>query len=283
VSTPDQRARDRDRDAAIDLVEAAWAQGRIVEADRDKRVQELRRAQTLADIEMFVHDLRPAVPAPRATPGPAPAVPYGPPVPAWSVPSSEELTRQNRPGRAALVVPLVVVLVVAVAVVGGIVATVGAIDEQVSSPSAQPQEARNVLTPGGYRDLVAAVRERTGSTTVFMAVLYPTYAVVEVPVDARTRREEYWYWNGRELTRNDNRSTASFGRYDLSAIDADQLVRLVRRVRPLVDDPTSWYAIVRAPDSDGAVMWAYASNEYSETAYLGAKPDGTVVHRSTPG
>lgn len=49
MSTSDWRARDQDRDAAIETVEAAWADGQIVEADRDHRVEALRRAQTLAE------------------------------------------------------------------------------------------------------------------------------------------------------------------------------------------------------------------------------------------
>ena len=53
-------------------------------------------------------------------------------------------------------------------------------------------------------------------------------------------------------------------------------------MRGKVEEPTSWYAIVRAPDpSNGAAIWAYASNDYSETAYVGATPDGRIVYDST--
>ncbi len=66
-----KRARDSDRDAAIEVVEAAWADGQIVEADRDKRVEELLRAQTMAEIRTYTQDLQPPQPDPSGVPRPA--------------------------------------------------------------------------------------------------------------------------------------------------------------------------------------------------------------------
>lgn len=120
MRTPDQRARDQDRSAAIEAVQAAWADGQIVEADRDKRVEELQRAQTLGEVQMLVHDLEPRV-----------------------------------------------------------------------------------------------------------------------------------------------------------------IVDLVQKVRRKLPDETSYYAVVRAPDEDRAVVWAYATNEYHDTVYLGARRDGTITWDST--
>ena len=59
------------------------------------------------------------------------------------------------------------------------------------------------------------------------------------------------------------------------------IVDLIAQVRELVEDPTSWYAIVRAPDADRAVVWAYASNEYNESEYLGARRNGSITYNST--
>lgn len=280
MSTPDQRARDKDRDAAIEVVEAAWADGQIVEADRDKRVEELLRAQTLAEVQMLVHDLQPPaqlpaqLPVQPTTPAPAPP-PY----------ATLEQVRATKPEgarvpRAVLVVPLVVVGVIAVAIIGAIVAIVGAIDATQGGLVGSDEPA-DVLSVQGYADLLDAVEEETGSTVAFSAVLYPTYASVELPVDRTTQREEYWYWDGRELTNNDVKSTSSFERTDLSRIDPAVLVNLVEQVQTKVEDPTTWYAIVRAPDDDRAVMWAYASNEYGESEYLGARRDGTITYDST--
>lgn len=271
VSTPDRQARDKDREAAIKLVRAASSNGQIIEADRDKRIEELRHAQTLAEIDGYTRDLQPAV-----------AVDYGPPM----VPDAPVPARATSGGlpKALFLIPLLVILVV----VGGVVAAVVSLSGGVSSvtvgdavvASSRAAEA-DVLSAQGYDDLVAAVSEQSGSTTVFDAVLYPSYAVVSVPADASSNREESFYWDGTDLRSNDLKSTASSRRFDLTHVDASVIVSLVDRVRGLVEDPTTWYAVIRAPDADRSMIWAYATNEYGETAYLGATRDGTVVYDST--
>ena len=338
VSTP-QWARDKDRDAAIKLVEAAWANGQIVEADRDKRVEELRRAETLTEVQMLTHDLQPPL---AGTPAPgtgAAAAPFVVPA-SWPVTGSEpaasgpaasgpgdgpdnvdpdlqhELQRvvdqlqgavasgstthtvhygppvgssghhpaasTKKVSKAVFLVPLIIVAVVAVGIVGGIAALVNAISDGVSnSGGIFSDEPVDVLSVEGYGDLVDAVREESGSTTAFSAVLYPTYAVVELPVDTTTQHEDYWYWDGHDLTSNDVKSNSSFPRTDLADIDPQVVVDTVRKVRAKMSDESSWYAIVRAPDDSGAVIWAYASNEYGDSVYVGAKADGTITYDST--
>jgi hypothetical protein len=246
VSTPDQRARDKDRDAAIEVVEAAWADGQIIEADRDKRVEELLRAQTLGEIQMLTHDLQP----PAAAPAPVPveAVPvespplvspagvdYGAPMPLTD-PSATTARPVTFP-KALLLVPLVVALVIGISVVGGIVALVREVDDGIESvtdspsyaPGVEPEKGDvNVISAAGYADLVAAVKEETGGTQAFSAVLYPTYAVVELPADVTTQREKYYYWDGRDLNNQDANGTSSADRFDLSTIDPAVVVRLVQ-------------------------------------------------------
>lgn len=291
-----QKARESDRNAAIKLVESAFAVGEIIEADRDKRIEQLQLAQTLDEIRMITHDIQssapeaPAAPAadpiPLAQPAePPPYVPYGPPetTPEVDFPTLQEIqANADKPklSKAVILVPLAVVLVVAIALIGGIVALVDNSSDD-SGVLGIGSEEPDVLSKDGYQDLLDAVRNETGDTTAFSAVLYPTYAVVELPVDAKTQREEYWYWDGEELTNNDTKSTSSFPRTDLAEIDAALIVDLVEQVQTKVEDPTSWYAIVRAPDSDRAVVWAYASNEYNESEYIGARRDGTITYDST--
>lgn len=43
--------------------------------------------------------------------------------------------------------------------------------------------------------------------------------------------------------------------------------------------PTSGYLILRAPDAQRAVIYAYASNVYGEGGYVAAGLDGKVVSR----
>jgi hypothetical protein len=279
VTTPDDRARDRDRDAAIEQVEAALKSGRIVQADHDMRIEQLKHAQTATEVRMLVQDL-----------APAPPVPYGPPSPGASpsYPTLADVRAMTADGtkvsKKVFVLPLIAVVIFVVGLIGGIVALTNALGDGgggiggIGGGDAAPAD---VLSEQGYADLLDAIEAETGGTVAFSAVLYPTYAVVELPVDATTNREGYWYWDGHELSDNDTKSTSSFARMDLSTVDPAVIVDLVERVQRNVEDPTSYYAIVRAPDDDRAVVWAYASNEYSETAYLGARRDGTVTYDST--
>lgn len=149
------------------------------------------------------------------------------------------------------------------------------------SPAPASRAPASALTVSGLGDLVADVREASGSSRVFEAVLYPGYAVLSLPVDRETRREQRYRWDG------DLDALDSFGRsprpwFDLAAVDPRAVVLLSQRARErLVEDATSWYVIVRAPDDDGAQLWAYASNKYGEGGYLAATPRGKVVRRVT--
>ncbi|MEP9362014.1 DUF1707 domain-containing protein [Nocardioides sp. CN2-186] len=287
MSTPDQRARDKDRDAAIEVVEAAWADGQIVEADRDKRVEELLRAQTLGEITMLTHDLQadsaPAAPAPPAPPYSAPSAMPDVPVAA---------ARTGKPSRAMLVVPLVVVALTIAGIGAGIAVVVSAVGDSVDvgggpsgqtyAPGVEPEgDDVNVLSEQGYADLVAAIESANGSDQAFSAVLYPTYAVLDLPVDATSHRESSWYWNG-DLEEEDGMTgTSSDERFALRSVDPAVVVRLVKQVRGEVEDPTTWYAVVGAPREDRSMIWAYASNDYDETVYLGARRNGTITYDST--
>ncbi len=222
-----------------------------------------------------------APPADFGAPQPAPA-PLGAPS-GFGAPTPAPTASSARVSKRLLLVPLVGVVVVAVLAIGGITAIVNAIRDNTTSGvlGALDHQDANVISVQGYTDLLDAVREQSGSTTAFSAVLYPTYAVVELPVDHRTAHEEYWYWDGSELTSNDIKSSSSFPRTDLASVDPQVVVDLVRKVRSKMPDEDTWYAIVRAPDESGAAVWAYASNDFGDTVYLGARPDGRVTWDST--
>lgn len=59
VSQRKVRARDVDRDAAIEIVEAAWADGQVTRDEYEQRVDRLLRASTLRDLEREILDLQP--------------------------------------------------------------------------------------------------------------------------------------------------------------------------------------------------------------------------------
>jgi len=286
VSTPDQRARDKDRDAAIEIVEAAWADGQIVEADRDHRVEQLLQAHTLAEVQMIVHDLQPPAAPSSSSSAPPPAVPadlYGTSDSAPYPTLAQVTASAPRTARAVPLVVLAVVLAIIGAGAAGLIAAVSSITSGGSdsvTTSEEPGRVVNLLSADGFGELLADIEAVNGSTEAFEAVLYPAYAVVYLPVDETSRRYSYWYWNG-VLDDLDSKGTSTYERYDLADVDPAVVVRLVKRARGLVDEPTSWYAIVRAPEEGGAAIWAYASNEYSESEYVGATLDGKVVYDSS--
>lgn len=149
-------------------------------------------------------------------------------------------------------------------------------------PDVTPPEA-DVLSESGFTELLGALEERTGSTLVFDATLYPEYASFVVPEDETTKRSRRLYWNG-ELSDSDMLSTSTQERIDLAELKPQVFLRLLRRVKAMVDNPTSFYLIVRGkstlfPDDDGARVLAYATNAYSEGAYIAADFSGKVVRK----
>lgn len=277
-------ATQRDREAAIRQVESAWAAGQIVEVDRDLRVDQLRRARTHGEIRLVVHGLR--APSYDAVPAEGPRSPARPE--SWA-PTRPPTGRSGLPAGVALAVGAV--LVVMLVAIGGMIGAIGGGDDDVATATVEPadepsddpvEDEVDLFGRDDFRDLVADLEDGIGGTELFQAVLYPTYASLDAPVDDRTQRKQSYYWDG-DLDEPGSKGTSDDPRFDLAGIDHAVVVDLIGQVRGRVEDPTSWYAIVRAPDEDdGAVFQVYASNEYGESAYVSATADGTVVYRSDP-
>jgi hypothetical protein len=307
VTSPDERASGQDRDAAIKVVEAAFTSGRIIQADRDKRVDELRSAQSKQDIDTQVRDLQPhaawtapqtPIPAvtagstttPYAQPGqqPWPLVNYGPGQ-GSTVDVSELVGKTGR--RVGGIIAAVILLSVVIPIAGVIIALVSArdsfegafadpTDETTYLPGQAPGKGGiNLHTAEGYQDLVDAVQAKTGSTMVFDITLYPRYAVVEVPVKVGTSRYQLFYWDG-ELTAETSKGTTSNRPIDMADVRPELFIRLLKKVRGLVDEPNSWYVLANASSGIGQVS-AYASNHFSESEYVIATFDGQIVYDST--
>ena len=54
----EKRARDVDRDLAIDFVEAAWVDGQLTREEYDVRVDRLLRSRTVGELERELSDLQ---------------------------------------------------------------------------------------------------------------------------------------------------------------------------------------------------------------------------------
>jgi hypothetical protein len=296
-----------DRRQAISLVEAALKSGRIVQADHDMRIDQIKNASSQQDIDIVVRDLQPrpaaagAVAAPTVAAGappaggqpPWPLVNYGP---AQGQVTEIATVAGNAGKKIGGIIAVVVLLSVIVPIAGVIIGLVAArdtfdeinfgepVDETTYLPGQEPGEhGVNVLTSHGYDDLVLALEDATGSTLVFSATIYPRYAVLSVPEKATGKRYRSYYWDGATLVANDIKSTRDAPRVDLESVEPDVMITLVEEVRGRVEDPTSWYANIDSIATEGPRLSAYASNAYSETAYIVATLQGEIIYESEYG
>ena len=95
-----------------------------------------------------------------------------------------------------------------------------------------------------------------------------------------SKREESWYWDGSDLRSTTSRAPRRCRGSTSRGVDGAVARRPGRPGPPARRGPDHLVRIVRAPDADQAMVWAYATNEYGETAYLGARP--TARSSTTP-
>jgi hypothetical protein len=158
--------------------------------------------------------------------------------------------------------------------------TIGPTDDTTYLPGQPPgKDGVNVLTVDGYDELVDALRDRTNATYTFSAVLYPRYAVLEVPTGTNNRYENF-YWNGQELELQDIKGTTDDAQVDLSLVDPEQMIDMLDTVRGRLDNPENWYVIIGDSFGSGPQISAYASNDFNESTYIIQSLDGTVVYDS---
>ncbi|MDO9497426.1 MAG: DUF1707 domain-containing protein [Nocardioides sp.] len=295
-----ERVSDGDRNAAIRAVEAALADGRIVQADRDRRVDQLRSAQTPSELEMITHDLAyreqtwsTYTPPPEATPPPPPppSVTYGPPQ--TSSPEVARLFGTKRSSKAPwMLIPVLFIFLVAGSGIFGVLRAIGDSNEtfefEFDDPAIEfpeyggPPAAPQLFRARDFNAMRAAIRRETGSTQSFRAVVYPGYASLELPAESAGQRALSYFYDGDLGEPSKGRSTNE--RFDLASINPEVMARLARKAKnTLVEDPTAWYVIIEKPGppfDNGGWFTAYASNEFGESGYLEATLDGTIVNRS---
>jgi hypothetical protein len=306
VTTPDERADNSARNDAIKTVEQALKSGRIVQADHDMRVEQLRGAQTMQDIDLAVRDLRAPAPAAPATIAPMaptptgqppaggqswPLVNYGPGAGAAGV--TDVATATGKGGKAiGGIIAAIILVAVVVPIAGAVIAFfaardsfpefegIGPTDDTTYLPGQEPGKSGvNVHTVDGYTEMVDALRDETDATYAFSAVLYPRYAVLEIPTGTNNRYQNF-YWNGEELELQDIKGTTDDAQVDLSLVDPQQMVDMLNTVRGRLDNPENWYVIIGDSFGSGPQISAYASNDFSESTSITETLDGTVVYDS---
>lgn len=195
---------------------------------------------------------------------------YRPPKEPKPVRSLEERTiRATGPAR---VVRLVVFGIVGLVVVG-----VGWLVWSIIDTARQP----GPQTTEGFADLVEDLEEEHGSSEAFRAVVYPGYAVVEVPF-ADDERSVSYHWDTR--LDESSKGTSTEQPFDLATIDPAGFDDMCDAVKKTVEDPEDCYLILEKPDEpDGAWISAYTSNEFGQSSYIAFDLAGNEVSRYPAG
>ncbi len=257
-----KKARDADRDRAIDLVKAAWVEGQITEADRDLRVEKLLASTTVAQVHRLVTDLQ----------SNRDRAPRQPPSTHQPVASVTDARRRNWPAAAAAAMAVVATLFVW--------SQLSASDDSTSS--ATPNPAPIFWSQDGVAALTDALIEQRGDSVVFSAAFHSDYVYVDVPVDSSTQRMHGYRWDGHELA-EENASTADSPRFDLADVDPALPEQVLHRAEALVEDPTeSRISVYVSENAEGPadLFHAYVVNEYGERANLAADRQGRVLSTS---
>lgn len=195
---------------------------------------------------------------------------YQPPRQPKPVRSLEE--RTIRPTGPARVVRRIVVGVGVLVLVG-----VGWLVWSIIDTARQP----GPQTPEGFANLLEDLDEERGSTEAFRAVVYPDYAVVDVPY-ADDERSLSYYWKTR--LDDPSKGTSTEQPFDLDTIDPALFAGMCDTVRATVEDPRDCYLILEKPDEpDGGWISAYTSNDFNQSSYIVFDLDGDKVSRYPAG
>jgi hypothetical protein len=263
------RASDADRDSCLEDIEAAFADGRLDDAEREARTQAALQATTLGELADLVSDLGPAATLPRR-PAATAAGPDG---------AASTVSR-----RALGVLLLVAGVLAVIALTILVVATSG--DDDDATPGGRPQQAVpqdrvRLQTAAGFERFVDQTRAKFGTTLVDSAAIYRDYASVEVVVKDDPRRVERWYFGkGYEGDPSKGTRSADAVTVDLAAIDPAGYARALKRAPAVlgVEDITTTYVVMG--ETGGQPTYSvYVSNEYSESGYYTFTLQGEEVYR----
>lgn len=253
------RARDADREAAIELVNAAYADGQITDVERSERSNRLRAARTFADLDAQLVDLQ--------RPGES----------RWQAPVPAARTAPA-PGRAAAA------FVVIAAVIGMLFVMFQIFDDpdpETPLGAASQPEAETVIdlyTTEGFTQLTEATQEKFGTTKVTSVHLYGGYASVTVVIDRSKRRYATWMYDGAwdEWDVGTVSDSDDIRYIDLATLNSAAIAPAMTRVSAAVDEPESVSVTIR-PMSwvPGACIDVSARNRFddSESIYLSCAGD----------
>ena len=279
------RAKDADRDRFIELIEAAYVDGQIGDADREFRIGRALSAETLDELTTLTRDLQ---------------LPPGTVVPTTTATSASAPVPRPRPSLPPRVVGGVFALFfVGVALFIGVVAVTmfasmgddpssdfdsGTIfGSELADPEIMLEETPAPLfemTAGQVRTFLRAYEEQFGTLDVYEAGFYPTRVGVMVPVRGSRPRMERWSWTGewRQDTEA-SRVVGPDGIVDLGTVDVRRLFANIDTAKESlrVQRGKLTHVLVNRWFDDQASVNIYIGNQFNESGYLKTTPAGDVV------
>jgi len=269
------RARDADRERYVDVIETAYVDGQLGDADRELRISRALTAETLDELDSLTRDLQ-NQPQPVAAATRAPARP--------SSPSS------HAAGSAGKAMTIGVSVVVGLVFLGAVSAMEDADQAWESEVVEVPWEQLDAETsaPGfrmtnrGVRELVSAYVGQFGTLEAYEVAFHPRRVTVQVPVRGPRPRSERWTWDGE--WRKDSDAAAVVGqrrRVDLGTVDAERLVDNIATARRAlrVERGRFTHALLTKVGAAPVELNIYIGNEFNESGYLSTSPDGRIVRR----
>ena len=319
---PQARVKDRDRDRATYVIDAALRNHQISEQDRDLRLERVRSASTVGELDLLVRDIAAAPPPPPATaivpPPPAPvavtssvpppaADPYatGTPRPTATVPSdlygpphstststtkTRTLTTSGKTGRKVAFGCLGVALLF---FIGPVIAGVALFSSQVGGSEGPTTTTDPIpvgpafeLTREGIRDYITTFEDSFDDSLVVRSVFYDGYVVSWVP--AGDGNVAIWnYLNGAfEQLGDPMDGSQDTGPVDLADLRPGKVMSLVDTARTTLNvaDPTTTYVIYERNiiDNDPQVA-VYVTNDAGDSGYLLGDLNGKVSYTQADG
>ena len=298
---PQARAKDRDRDRAVYVVDAALRNGQITQQDRDLRVERARAAHTIGELETLTHDIAsPPVPLPPTAIVPPPVAPttpttpvagvpadlYGPPpTAAKTVASGTGLTTKANPAgrRIAIGCGAVGLLFFVVPIIFGVVLLTSQSSDTYIGEEAEPIPAGPPfeLSGSGLREYVSAFEGTFDETEVVRTVFYDGYVVSWVPTGHNDNVAIWDYTNGAFSQLGDPMDgSVDTAPLDLADLKPGRVMALVDAARATlnVPDPSTTYVIYdRNVVNDDPQLAVYVTNELGDSGYLLGDLRGNVI------
>ncbi len=268
------RARDDDRDRCVELIEAAYADGQLGDADRDLRLARAKSARTLDDLQTLTRDLR--VPAATGV------VRAGAP---RLQPPSRHTSRTGLWVAAAVLGVLALVPVGLFSAVSTDSSSSTAVDEWavVEEPAAVEEPGASFeMAPAPVRRFLRDYEQEFGTTDTFEVVFSPSLVTVSVPVSSSRSRATRWSYDGswrKEATATAVRGSAEV--VDLDTIDVRRLFANIARATKVlrVEQAELTRVVVRRQAGDAPVLDIHVGNAFDERGHLSTTPAGQEIRR----